>query len=370
MRPWSRLAALAAISFTTLGWQCDRRPRIPCDDVDLTVLPGTMVEISNPCFDRQWLDLPRVDGMRMIDAPQGTGITTERTGGHTIRSVVVPEYSQLFVRRPIRYEYGRGNTVGAGTIYLSTALPLAVTARAEPSLIEPGGSTQLLASVSEGIRPYTFLWSPSDSLDAANIENPVATPGASTTYQLLVSDAGGQFVTLEVPVDVHLVTTAAAFPVIVSAGEASQLVATASGGAPPYTYAWSPAETLDDPNSRTPTARPLATTTYEVTITDAAGYGVTRPVTVTVSGEADPAPLAARFTWTWDGVEGLDLDASASTGDIAAYEWDFSWEPLQTDLRTTTPYGAFYAYVDTVGTITLTVVDVRGGRSSTTVPFP
>ena len=46
-------------------------------------------------------------------------------------------------------------------------------------------------------------------------------------------------------------------------------------------YAWSPAETLDDPTSATPTATPDGTTTYTVTVTDEIGCQITDEVIIT-----------------------------------------------------------------------------------------
>lgn len=373
MKPLLRLIALGVFLSGSLGnVECDHRtPTIACDDIDMTVLPGTQVEISNPCADHQWLDLPRVDGMTLDIPPwetPGVGIITDRAGP-TIRSLAVAEGVELFVGRPFAYIYGRGREIGRGVLRLSTVVPVSVTARADPAVVAPGGAVQLISLVSGGVQPYTFSWSPADSLDAANVQNPIATPHATTTYQLTVSDAGGQFARVDVPVNVNVVTTVAAFPPLVTAGDASQLVATADGGVPPYSFEWSPAGSLDDPNVSQPTARPLATTTFSVTITDASGYRVTRAVTVTVIGGGRPA-LTADFAFTWDGFEGLALDASASTGDIVFYAWDFSWEPLSPDVWGRTPAASFYANEDTVGTITLTVTDATGARTSMTKSFP
>jgi PKD repeat protein len=44
-------------------------------------------------------------------------------------------------------------------------------------------------TASGGVTPYTYLWAPSQSLSAANVPNPVASPTAATTYTLTVTDA-------------------------------------------------------------------------------------------------------------------------------------------------------------------------------------
>jgi Ig-like domain CHU_C associated/GEVED domain/SprB repeat len=50
--------------------------------------------------------------------------------------------------------------------------------------------------------PLTYSWSPSGSLNNANISNPIATPAASTTYTITVTDVGGCTATTTVPVTV------------------------------------------------------------------------------------------------------------------------------------------------------------------------
>ena len=57
---------------------------------------------------------------------------------------------------------------------------------------------------------------------------------------------------------------------------------TASGGAPPYTYSWSPAEGLDDPTAANPVATPNTDITYRVTVTDAEGVQAEDEVTLRV----------------------------------------------------------------------------------------
>jgi hypothetical protein len=49
-----------------------------------------------------------------------------------------------------------------------------------------------------------------------------------------------------------------------------------------YTYSWSPATGLSDPSAAAPQASPTTTTTYNVTITDAAGNQATKSITVNV----------------------------------------------------------------------------------------
>ena len=111
----------------------------------------------------------------------------------------------------------------------------------------------------------------------------------------------------------------------------SHLMANASGGAPPYAFAWRPREGLSfgvtGPNSPVADALPPVTTTYTVTVIDSLGLTASGSVTVTVfvgpvvSIDAVPSiinsgevvPLVARVTggtppyaFSWSPVTGLD----------------------------------------------------------------
>ena len=79
-----------------------------------------------------------------------------------------------------------------------------------------------------------------------------------------------------------LAVTATANPPEVCAGESSQLNAFATGGSGSYTYLWSPATGLNDPNIQNPVATPDETTLYSVVVNDGTDE-VTGEVTVTVN---------------------------------------------------------------------------------------
>jgi hypothetical protein len=66
-------------------------------------------------------------------------------------------------------------------------LPEAI-ATANPDSVCQGQSSQLTCSVIEGTPPYTYLWTPPETLNNPGIANPVATPEATTTYHVLVTD--------------------------------------------------------------------------------------------------------------------------------------------------------------------------------------
>ncbi|MBI9032999.1 MAG: T9SS type A sorting domain-containing protein [Bacteroidales bacterium] len=64
-----------------------------------------------------------------------------------------------------------------------------------------GGETQLFAIATGGEGNYTYTWTPAESLSAANISNPFASPEIATTYSCVVSD-GTTEITAEITLDV------------------------------------------------------------------------------------------------------------------------------------------------------------------------
>jgi hypothetical protein len=54
-----------------------------------------------------------------------------------------------------------------------------------------GSSAVLSGSGTLGNGPYSFMWTPSAGLSAANVQNPVATPSVTTTYTVKVTDGSG-----------------------------------------------------------------------------------------------------------------------------------------------------------------------------------
>lgn len=81
----------------------------------------------------------------------------------------------------------------------------------------------------------------------------------------------------EVPIDL----TVSANPAIIAKGATTTLHAQATGGNYFFTYAWSPAESLNQSNIASPTASPVETTTYTCLVTSGS-YTATDSCTITV----------------------------------------------------------------------------------------
>ena len=109
------------------------------------------------------------------------------------------------------------------------------------------------------------------------------------TYQL-GDEFGNGHLDLTVSDPLEVVVTAT--PTTIDIGDGSQLVAAVFGGLVPYSFNWIPTSGLNSTNIPTPQASQSVTTTYEVTVTDAAGTIRGASVTVHVNFElivtADP----------------------------------------------------------------------------------
>ncbi|MBK8341161.1 MAG: gliding motility-associated C-terminal domain-containing protein [Flavobacteriales bacterium] len=214
------------------------------------------------------------------------------------------------------------------------ALP-SVSAGADTSICT-GSNVQLDATGSG-----TFVWTPATGLSDPNTEDPIASPSATTTYTVTLTDSNDCSASDEVTVSIgSLPTVDAGSDVWVCPGFDVQLQA--SGAA---TYTWSPTTGLNDPNISNPLASPVITTVYTVTGTDAAGCDGSDQVTVTVNddppvdagpdqvvclgnpvqiGGAPTSLPGSSFTWT----PGAGLDDATLSDPIAS--------PLVTTVYTVT----------------------------------
>jgi len=176
-----------------------------------------------------------------------------------------------------------------------------------------GGSTTLNPAAT-GFGNLTYAWSPATGLDNAGIENPTASPTATTIYTVTVTDENGCTVSDDVAVTVEQLDFADAGPdQTICEGNSTDLIA--SGG---ISYEW------DDPTAATTatvTVSPTVTTTYTVTVTDADGCIDTDQVVVT----PDPAPTVTVPDAQICADEMATLTSNVSGGQgTVSYQWQKS----------------------------------------------
>jgi large repetitive protein len=152
---------------------------------------------------------------------------------------------------------------------------ITVQLTATPTICEAvNGSITL--TVSDGLAPYTYLWSGPDDFTSTS-QN--LTGLANGTYSVVVTDANGceGTASIEVIKDLTAIGITAVHTPTLCAASNGTVTLTVSGGATPYTYAWSgpggfTAATKDLDN--------LAPGEYTVIVTDANGCQASTSVTV------------------------------------------------------------------------------------------
>lgn len=158
------------------------------------------------------------------------------------------------------------------------------------------------APASGGTPVYTYAWSSVPASIITAVANPSVCPTVTTTYTVTVTDSKGCSVTDNVVITVNPAPTAnAGIPQTMCIGACTAIggAPTATGSTGPYAYSWSPSGSLSPSGTiANPTACPLSTTTYCVTVTDALGCTASNCVTITVNvatatAVANPATICA-----------------------------------------------------------------------------
>jgi len=125
-----------------------------------------------------------------------------------------------------------------------------------------------------GVPSYTYSWSPSGSLNNPNINNPVASPTATTTYTVTITDQCGNTATATQQVVIKPTPTMSSTITPANCGSNNGAIdLTVLTGNSPFTYIWSNGGTTQDLSS-------IGAGTYTVTVT-AQGCTATHTVTVT-----------------------------------------------------------------------------------------
>jgi hypothetical protein len=155
------------------------------------------------------------------------------------------------------------------------------------------------------------------------IPNPTASPQTNSTYNVTVTDANGNTGSGSVKVTVGMTLSLNSSAPAIDPGQSVLLGVVAFGGTPPYTLSWSPASSLSDPSSTSPTATPRFTTTYQVTVLDSSATqnvargSITIQVNLLVSATASPPVIVPG--------ESTQITATVLGGGLPPYT--YSWTP-------------------------------------------
>lgn len=157
---------------------------------------------------------------------------------------------------------------------------------------------------------YVYQWSPTDGLDNASIQNPIASVDSTITYHLVVSLGSG------CSASDSIVVQALGLPELVMQSDTSVCMNTSLQLDAPvgYTYQWFPADGLSDNTVQNPTALIVSDIIYHLTVTDGNNCSTTDSIAI----QALSLPLLVMQADT--AVCQLDM-LQLSAPDGYAYQW-------------------------------------------------
>jgi gliding motility-associated-like protein len=223
-----------------------------------------------------------------------------------------------------------------------------------------GANAMIYGAGYGGTAPYTYTWTPSSITGAGPT---VVSPTTTANYDVFATDANGCASPLQTTtVFVNPPIIVLATDVSVCLGSTVGISATAVGGnGGPYTFVWTPPTGLSNDSIYNPTATPLVTTNYIVTVDDGCtfpSYSAFDTATVTVN------PLANSSMVTLDtaGCQAFTANFNAISDIGVNYSWNFG---DGTPSSSGEPVTHTYPFVGSYN-VTLTVTTALGCSSSIT----
>ncbi len=179
---------------------------------------------------------------------------------------------------------GTGNCTGSRTQTVTVYATPVPTAVAQPNIVIYGGTATLTANAGT-TGQFNFHWEPADKVVNPNSQttSTVALQQTTTFTCTVTNPQGNCMGTTQVTVSIEgsdMTAMASADAYELCEGESTTLHASPSGGSGNYSYNWTPANTLNSPNSQNPVATPpVGTHTYTCHVSD--GY-TSQDATVTI----------------------------------------------------------------------------------------
>ncbi|HYA10261.1 MAG TPA: hypothetical protein VEH10_01095, partial [Thermoplasmata archaeon] len=252
-------------------------------------------------------------------------------------------------------------------------------ASATPNPLDAGQSTTVSTTgATGGLGPYTYTWSglPPGCADPGSVTVFSCTPSIAGTYPvtLTVTDANGNTATTVVTLDVGSglsAGAATATPNPVDVAQSTTVSTTgATGGAAPYTYAWSglPAGCGDPGNVSAFGCTPTSPGTYTVTLVVTDGNGNRAATTLTL--KVDPAlslGTASASPNPVDVGQSTTISTSGATGGAGPYT--YAWSGLPSGCSNPGSVTSFTCTpsADAPYLVTLRVTDANGNTATASV---
>ncbi len=283
-----------------------------------------------------------------------TGTATVTAGGGT------PAYTYAWAPSGGTNATGTGMSAGSYTVTVkdnngctqtatvTITQPPVLTANTTLITQATCGNSNGSASVTAGggTPAYTYTWAPNGGT------NSTATGLSAGTYTVTVKDNNGCSQTATVIITQLSGVTAnitSSVNVLCNGSATGSATVTASGGNPPYTYAWTPS------GGSSANATGLSAGTYTVTVNDATGCSATATVTIT-----QPPLLTATISASTNILcNGGNTGTAAVTAGGGTPAYTYTWAPAGGTNTNATGLSA--------GTYTITVKDANGCTATNTV---
>ncbi|MDO7876733.1 PKD domain-containing protein [Hymenobacter sp. ASUV-10] len=227
----------------------------------------------------------------------------------------------------------------------------------------PGSSATLTVANAPVSANYVINWTPATGLSSTTGFQVTATPAATTTYIVTLTELGTNGCESKDTVTVNVsnqLNVSVPTPAPICAGSSTTLTVPDAG--PGATYLWSPATGLSATNTRSVTATPTATTTYTVTVATPGGCTGTATTTVAVQQAVALFPQAI-IDPTTVGLVTFSTVPGTAPG-LQSLRWDFGDGQTSTDVAPTHIYAAPGSY-----TVRLTSIYELGCTADTTASF-
>ncbi len=245
-----------------------------CTSTDIVMITVTTMPTANAGSD--------------ISICTGNTTTLNASGGTAYSWLPVTGLSSAAIANPVAnpaatttytVTVSNGNCSATDMVTVTVTSPPIPNAGADVSICA-GSNTLLTASGGT-----SYSWLPVTGLSSPSIASPAASPAATTTYTVSVSN-GVCSLTDMVIITVNTVPANAGIDAAICNGSSTTLAAT--GGT---TYSWLPITGLSSASIANPVASPTSTTTYTVTVSDGT-CSATDMVNIVVASSAPVAPAS------------------------------------------------------------------------------